>query len=240
MVAVGLLEQTEQQYLVSGRIFLPCDANFGLIEGKKRVTKAFVPSDLHKIVQDAKVVKSFEIVPMLPSNFLNIQMVADEIICAKSLNISKIVSIMYDSTDLSRVGVKESFGNVEVCKMIRILKGNSMNDIRTAQFEAGTSEHSITEEKKWDLRAMIPYLAQEQYTAFYMEMCGDNIKLKWHMTPTVMVIPGLSTFHDLLNKIFFLFFIFYFSQVIINYKCSNYNSLFANNILHIYLANNVK
>jgi ribosome-interacting GTPase 1 len=81
-------------------------------------------------VQDAKVVKPFEIVPMLPSNFLNIQIVADEIICTKSLNISKVVSIMYDSTDLSRVGVKESFSDVEVCKKIRILKkGKSVNDV---------------------------------------------------------------------------------------------------------------
>jgi hypothetical protein len=35
------------------------------------------------------------------------------------------------------------------------------------------------------------------------------------MTATVMV-PGLSTFLDLLNKIIFLFFIFYFLQVIVD------------------------
>jgi hypothetical protein len=77
MVADGLFKHTEQQYLDSGRIFLPCDANFGLIERSKRVTKVFVPRDLHRIVRDAKVVKPFEIVPMLPSNVLNMQTVAD-------------------------------------------------------------------------------------------------------------------------------------------------------------------
>jgi hypothetical protein len=91
--------------------FLPCDADFGLI---KRVTKAYVPSGLRKVVREAKVVKSFEIIPMLPSNFLNIQTVTNEIICTKSLNISKFVSITYDSTDLSRFGVNESFSDVEI------------------------------------------------------------------------------------------------------------------------------
>jgi hypothetical protein len=52
-------------------------------------------------VLDAKVVNPFEVVAMLPSDFMNIQTVADEIICGDSLNIAKAVSITFDSTDLS-------------------------------------------------------------------------------------------------------------------------------------------
>jgi hypothetical protein len=134
-----------------------------------------MPSDLHNVVLDAKVVKPFEIVPMLPSNLLNIQTVADEIICTKSLNIYKVVSITHDLTDF-RVGVKDSFHDVLVCKKITTLKkGNSVNGIRPAQFDAVPSERSITNEKKRDLRAKFQHLTQGQHRAFHMEMCGDNV-----------------------------------------------------------------
>lgn len=39
------------------------------------------------------------------------------------------------------------------------LRRSTVNDMRTAQFEAAPSQRSITEDKKEDLRAMIPYLA---------------------------------------------------------------------------------
>lgn len=77
--------------------------------------------------------------------------------------------------------MKESFSNVEVCKKITILKKEkSVNDICCAHFEAVLSEHSITEEKKKDLRAMIPYLHHEEYRAFYIECLVIMHKLKWH------------------------------------------------------------
>lgn len=176
-MATGLFEHTQQRFLVSGHSFLPHDANFSLIKRRKTVTEAFVPYDLHKIVRASKVLKPFETALMFPSDFLNIQTVADEVIHTKGLNISKVVSITYATTDVSRVGVKESFRSTEVCKKIRVLKkGYGMNDMCAAQFEAVPSEHSITEEKKkQDLKGMVPYLAQDKQKVFYMDICSDNV-----------------------------------------------------------------
>ncbi|KAJ4444466.1 hypothetical protein ANN_06258 [Periplaneta americana] len=44
----------------SGHSLLQCDSDFALIEKQQKVTKAFIPSDLLKIVQDSKVVKPFQ------------------------------------------------------------------------------------------------------------------------------------------------------------------------------------
>ncbi|KAJ4425552.1 hypothetical protein ANN_27747, partial [Periplaneta americana] len=48
-----------------------------------------IRSDLQHVVQGAKVVKLFQVVPMQRMDFLNIQTVVDIVICTKALNISK-------------------------------------------------------------------------------------------------------------------------------------------------------
>ncbi|KAJ4443460.1 hypothetical protein ANN_05129, partial [Periplaneta americana] len=66
--AISLFEHIEQRFLLSGHSFLQCDSDFALIEKRQKVTKAFIPSDLLKLVQDSKVVKSFQTVSMLDIN----------------------------------------------------------------------------------------------------------------------------------------------------------------------------
>ncbi|KAJ4427408.1 hypothetical protein ANN_25030 [Periplaneta americana] len=95
-VAIGLFEHIEQRFLLSGHSFLQCDSDFALIEKLQKVTKAFIPSDLLKIVQDSKVVKPFQTVSMLESYFLNMQDVANKQISIKNLNISKACCIQFD------------------------------------------------------------------------------------------------------------------------------------------------
>ncbi|KAJ4434969.1 hypothetical protein ANN_23541 [Periplaneta americana] len=106
LVAIGLFEHIEQRFLLSGHNFLQCDSDFALIEKRQKVTKAFIPSDLLKIVQDSKVVKPFQTVSMLESYFLNMQDVADQQISIKNLNISKACCIQYDVSKAGSVSVK--------------------------------------------------------------------------------------------------------------------------------------
>ena len=72
LVAIGLFDHIEQRFLLSGHSFLQCDSDFAFIEKRKRVTKAFIPSDLFKIVQESKVVKPFRVVSMLEADFRDI------------------------------------------------------------------------------------------------------------------------------------------------------------------------
>ncbi|PSN48636.1 hypothetical protein C0J52_12710 [Blattella germanica] len=65
-------------------------------------------TDLFKIVQESKVVNPFQVVPMLESDFLDIQQAADQIISTKNLNISKTCSIEYEAGKAGSVSVKQS------------------------------------------------------------------------------------------------------------------------------------
>ncbi|KAJ4445028.1 hypothetical protein ANN_06827 [Periplaneta americana] len=113
-VAIGLFEHIEQRFLLSGHSFLQCDSDFALIEKRQKVTKAFILSDLLKIVQDSKVVKPFQTVSMLESYFLNMQNVADQQISIKNLNISKACCIHYDVSKAGSGYVKQSHDNEAV------------------------------------------------------------------------------------------------------------------------------
>ncbi|PSN30161.1 hypothetical protein C0J52_27504 [Blattella germanica] len=119
LVAIGLFVHIEQCFLLSGHSFLQCDSDFALIEKRKRVTKAFIPSDLFKIVQESKAVKPFQVVP--ESDFLHIQQAADQLISTKNLNISKTCSIEYDAGKAGSVSVKQSHdaGEVRTIKMLK-------------------------------------------------------------------------------------------------------------------------
>ncbi|KAJ4451093.1 hypothetical protein ANN_02531 [Periplaneta americana] len=109
-VAICLFEHIEQRFLLSGHSFLQCDSDFALIEKRQNVTKAFIPSDLLKILQDSKVVKPFQTVSMLESYFLNMQDVADQLISIKNLNISKACCIQYDVSKAGSTLKKKSPG----------------------------------------------------------------------------------------------------------------------------------
>jgi hypothetical protein len=91
-VAIGLLENPKHRFLVGAHSFIPRAAYIGLIKRRRRITKAFVPNGVYKIVRDAKAIKRFEILPILPSYSLKIRTAADQVICIKSLNTSKIMS----------------------------------------------------------------------------------------------------------------------------------------------------
>ncbi|KAJ4428756.1 hypothetical protein ANN_25749 [Periplaneta americana] len=103
LVAIGLFEHIERAATVSCNIY---DSDFALIEKRQKVTKAFNPSDLLKIVQDSKAVKPFQTVSKLESYFLNMQDVADQLISIKNLNISKACCIHYDVSNAGSVSVK--------------------------------------------------------------------------------------------------------------------------------------
>lgn len=137
LVAIGLFEHIEQRFLLSGHSFLQCDSDFALIEKRQKVTKAFIPSDLLKIVQDSKVVKPFQTVSMLESYFLNMQDVADQLISIKNLNISKACCIQYDVSKAGSVSVKQSHDN-EAVHTIKVLKKGgkkNMKDVQSALFQ---------------------------------------------------------------------------------------------------------
>ncbi|KAJ4451563.1 hypothetical protein ANN_03032 [Periplaneta americana] len=125
LVVIGLFGDIKQRFILSGHSFLQCDSDFALIEKRKKVAKAFIPSDQLKIVQDSKIVKPFQTVPMLESD------VADQLIFIKNLNISKACCIQYDVSKASSVSVKQSYDN-EAADTIKMLKKENNKHERCA------------------------------------------------------------------------------------------------------------
>ena len=100
------------------------------------MTKAFIPSDLFKIVQESKAVKPFQVVPMLESDFLHIQQAADQLISTKNINISKTCSIEYEAGKAGSVSVKQSHDVGEV-RTIKVLKRGEKHERRAVSIVSG-------------------------------------------------------------------------------------------------------
>jgi hypothetical protein len=55
-------------------------------------------------------------------------------------------------------------------------EGKSVNDLRSAQFEAVRSFRAFHNRRKRNhFKAVIPCVLHEEHRIFYMEMCGDNV-----------------------------------------------------------------
>ncbi|KAJ4450921.1 hypothetical protein ANN_02356, partial [Periplaneta americana] len=170
VIAIDLFEHIEQRFLLSGHSFLQCDSDFALIEKRKKVTKVFNPSDLLKIVQDSQVVKPFQAVPMLESDFRNIQDVADQLISNKNLNISKACCIQYDVSKAGRVSVKQSHDNEAVHT---IKKEENVKDVQSAFFKLKYKIGKLLKKR----RAMIPNLPNEEHRQFYKQIGIGRVAL---------------------------------------------------------------
>lgn len=85
-----MFEEITHKFLSLGHSFLSCDRDFIVIEQRKRKTKAFVPSDLHKIVESARINNQSVVVPMSEEVFFDFHSAADKFIDTRKLQISKL------------------------------------------------------------------------------------------------------------------------------------------------------
>ncbi|KAJ8926761.1 hypothetical protein NQ314_020879 [Rhamnusium bicolor] len=110
------------------------DRDFALIEKRKRVMKAIIPNDLHKVITSAKYDPPFEVVDMSVNGFWDIKEAADKFLNTKNLNISKAVRIKVDCKNPTVLLIKESFSDVEAWKQVNILKqGKTIGDLKSAK-----------------------------------------------------------------------------------------------------------
>lgn len=168
LVSIGMFKNIHHKFLVSGHSFLQCDRDFSLIEKRKKVLPCYVPSDIHNVISTAKVHRPFKVVEMTETDFIDFQKCADTFLVTTNLHIKKCVSIQVDASQPGFVFVRETFSELEECRKVRILKkGVTINDIKNCEI-FGISKHSvISEEKKKDLRAMMPYIPPVHHQFYY-------------------------------------------------------------------------
>lgn len=148
LVSIELFDTIEHKFLVSGHSFLPCDRDFALIEKRKRVCKAFVPEELHPIIESSTHTNKFKVIDMLENRFLNIQAAADSLINTKNLNVSKVSCMRFSADKPGIVETKITFSEAKVWETTRILKkGKAVQDLRNTEFQEQANVKKISDEK---------------------------------------------------------------------------------------------
>ena len=59
--SMGYSTQVEQQFMVSGHSFLPCDRSFATIEKRRQVSVLHTPHDVSKMILEAQPAKPFQV-----------------------------------------------------------------------------------------------------------------------------------------------------------------------------------
>ncbi|KAJ8940532.1 hypothetical protein NQ314_010693 [Rhamnusium bicolor] len=69
LVLHEVCDTIEYNFLISGHNFMCCDRDFAHIEKRKRVMKAIIPNDLHKVITSAKYDPPFEVIDKSVNGF---------------------------------------------------------------------------------------------------------------------------------------------------------------------------
>lgn len=166
-----MFEEITHKFLSPGHSFLSCDRDFAVIEQRKRKTKAFVPSDLHKIVESARINNPFVVVPMSEEVFFDFHSAADKFIDTRKLQISKVKYIRVRRDDLPYIYVRNSFSDLDVWQRCNILKkGVTLTDLDKIELHAKQTGSALLDAKKADLKSMIPFLKSEDHKNFYRNL----------------------------------------------------------------------
>ena len=171
LVANGIFHTIEQKFLVSGHSFMPCDRDFALVEKRKKVTKAYVPSDLHAIVKSARYTPPFTIVDMTSCGVWDLKRAADEYINTTKLNISKAAVIKIEVANPTLIKINTSFSDLQEGEHVNVLrKGKTLDGLKQANILKLSPESKVSENKKISLRGMIPYLQNPEHQRFYKQL----------------------------------------------------------------------
>ncbi|KAF6204992.1 hypothetical protein GE061_019159 [Apolygus lucorum] len=170
LIANGIYHTIEHNFLVSGHSFLPCDRDFALVEKRKKVTKAFIPSDLHEIVRSAKTTVPFKIVDMTDKPFFDFGEPAKKLLNAEKLKIKTVAGIKVTRNSIETGTVFTKSKSKGAWKPVKILKKNvSVQHLRALTLSSIEHCNRISVEKKNDLLSMIEYLPNEDHKKFYLE-----------------------------------------------------------------------
>lgn len=171
LIQLGIFEEIQQKFLITGHSFLSCDRDFALIEKRKRVCNPMVPEDLVKMIKEARQTP-FHVIEMNPADFSDFQQAANSLINTDKMSISKAQWIKVRSDEIHKVRVRYTLNTMEPWKVINILKRNkSPADLRRIMIPQLGCSSKISNAKKNDLLQMVPYLRKQEHQDFYKRLC---------------------------------------------------------------------
>lgn len=138
-------------------IHLSCDRDFGIIEKLKKVSSLQVPLDIADIIRAAKVTNPFLI--CLTTEFCDWKTLAHETLNTSKLKISQASEMQVTKGRFGHVGVR--FGHTDLHQWMHsnVLKAEiDINYFENWNVVFSETPKPLSEAKKNDLRAMLPYL----------------------------------------------------------------------------------
>lgn len=168
---IGIYKEVDHKFLVTGHSFLDCDRDFAHIEKRKRISKCYVPDDLKSMIEHTREKNPFVVNVMDEDNFFNFKEAANQFLVTTKLNISKAQWIRVTSDRPGVVQIKQTFSEVEHWRDHYIFrKGVTAEDIATAPLPVLQCSSKLSEEKKKDLKHMIPFLPSLEHKRFYEDL----------------------------------------------------------------------
>lgn len=167
LISNGYFQEINQKFLVKGHTYMQCDRDFALIEKKKRVEKCEVPKDLVSMIIQSNHKHPFLVTLMQDDDFFDFKHAANLFLDTKKIQISKVQWICLSSAKPGMVRVKQGFNELEDWREYNVLKkGVKPEDLVNFQLRTLQCKNSLSEAKKKDLKAMIPFLKNENKQFF--------------------------------------------------------------------------
>ncbi|KAG8265899.1 hypothetical protein J6590_083713 [Homalodisca vitripennis] len=138
-------------------------------------TRMQVMEDLQKVIEEARPSKPFKVLKMA-DHFFDFDKAASSCIdTKKKLGISQISVIKVDQIEPGFVSYKKYFN--DLCpweKLYVVKKGKTITDIENVEFEQLPANVQLPENKKKDLRTMIPYLDENNRNFYRVYGLGSS------------------------------------------------------------------
>ncbi len=161
------------RFLVSGHSYMPCDQDFAIIEKRKRLTAAMVPSDIKDVVRTAKLEHPFRVIDIEKGDIYDFKTLASQLFNTAKLHISSVsaLKVTYPSLLQNSVLRKTAFGDLQEWTRVPVARKriNLYRDIPT-ELPRVSKPPTINANKINDLKNMIPFL-DPKYRQFYTDLC---------------------------------------------------------------------
>lgn len=182
LIKKQFFESIEIKYLVSGHSFMNCDRDFGLIEKRRRTSRAMIPSELEDVVRTARINNPFNVISMKKDEFIDFAGLSKEFLTTQALHITKAshIKISHKKPHIVKLATSFSFDPPMWTKVNVLKKNKNLNALPSPEeLPKVQFVNKISKEKKKDLQAMIEYLTEPHHRTFYeallQEQEGDTI-----------------------------------------------------------------
>ena len=93
LVANGWYDSVECRFLVSGHSFMPCDQDFAVIENRKKLVNAMVPSEIKEMIKTLKLTIPFTVVDIEDGDIFGLNLLVKQFRNTTKMGISNVTGI---------------------------------------------------------------------------------------------------------------------------------------------------